>query len=253
MPGEPKEKAFLRSLYIASGKSFPLSVTASYCGHETNEEQLDGKLWQYAQANMPEEEAERFWEQVHSCKYCLQKLLTIQQGIKQATQEKGYSLDRIKNLIKQKSEAPIKQKSITNVLHVALNWVKDTLELLETTGMILALEPIPVTRSTDSKAPQIIKIDKEFEKCKTVLSVEQVAPKQCRIEVEIIPSHDWPVPDNFRVNLATSRRLLASSSLAENKTCFDRIVPGNYRVDLKAGLDVWGHITLDISSLPNND
>jgi hypothetical protein len=249
MSGEPKEvqKGFLWRLHTASRKNLRVSGIVPYCGHETTEEQLEGKLWQYAEASMPEGESERFWGQVQGCKYCLQKLLAIQQAVKQASREKSYSLGRIKELIKQESNSPVKQESGSNVLRIALNWIKDSLELISTSGSLLPPEPIPVMRGTAPEPPQIIRIDKEFEKCKVEVSAQKAGSQNCNIEVKIILPQNQQLPDNFKVNLFSPRRLLAASSLVKNKIDFDNIAPGNYRVELKEGTDLWGRIFLDIS------
>lgn len=244
---EQSQKGFLWRLHTASSKSSPVSVIVRYCGHESTAEQLEGKLWQYAEGSMLEGESERFWEQVKECKYCLHKLSVIQKAMKQVNREKGYSLVQIKDLIKKKSSLPFKEKSNSKILQIALNWVKDSLELISTSGSLLTPEPIPVIRGTAPKRQQIIRIDKEFEKCSVELTVQQVVHNKCNIEVKIFSFREEPLPKNIKVNLFTSQRLLSSFSLVRNEIYFDNIAPGNYRIELREGAIFWGQILLDIN------
>ncbi len=206
MPDEPDDiqiKA-LWGLHTSLTKN-PSPPIGTYCGHEGNLEQLEGKLWEYAEGNMPEVEADRFWEQTQGCKYCLQKYLGIQQAINQTSREQGYSLRQIKSLLEQKNPA--------DILRVALNWIKDSLELIATTGLILALEPVPVTRGTAPVPLKIIKVAKEFEMAKVEVWAEPSGPGICNVEVKIIPLPPRTLPGNLRVSLTASQRLLASYSV----------------------------------------
>ena len=240
MPDEPDDMQIktLWGLRPALKKNPSLS-TGSYCGHEGNLEQLEGKLWEYAEGSMPETEADRFWEQTQGCKYCLQKYLSIQQAISQISREQGYSLQQIKSLLE--------QKRTTGILRVALNWIKDSLELIATTGLILPLEPVPVTRGIASAPPKIIKVAKEFEKAKVEVWAEPSGSGICNIEVKIIPPPSRPLPENLRVSLTAFHRLLASYSVSENRVNFEELPPGSYKIELMDRTEVWGQILLDIN------
>jgi DNA-binding transcriptional MerR regulator len=240
MLNESQKEIFWR-LWATTRGSKRLPVTLPYCGHEATEGQLEAKLWEYAEGEMSETEAERLWEQIQGCKYCLQKLLNIQQAISQS-QEKGYSLAEIKTLIAQQEKA--------NVLKIAVKFVKDSLKLISCSGLLLAQEPLPVLRrkvkSTSESTPCNLRISKDFDKYKIEAEIEKITPQTCNLGVKIEPVQGGVSISGLRMSLSDNKKILASYMAQDGKCVFTDITCGYYTLTLTRGEDILGKVLLDI-------
>ncbi|MBI5788059.1 MAG: hypothetical protein HZA78_04290 [Candidatus Schekmanbacteria bacterium] len=231
---QPEFLQQLRSVFEAKSRRY--EQTRSYCGHETNAEQLEFRLWEYASGDMPDDLAEPFWERIQECPYCLEKLLQIQQSIRHVDKQLSYPPAQINKLIKQKNGA--------NLLDIALGWVKGLLELINTTGLLLPPEPVPVIRGSAQISLPALRIAEEFEKCTVQVLAEKTDHQTCNIEVKVQPL--IPLAEDLKVTLKKSQRLLISKSLTGDGIGFEELTPGSYQIILALGNESWGQILLQI-------
>jgi len=239
MPGEENtDLRFLWGLRVGLKRRWKAAQLV-YCGHEGSLEKLEGKLWQYAEGRMAEDEAERFWQRVQGCRFCLERLLVIQQGLCKAREEKGYSYEQVRRLLRRKAR--------DKVLRLVVAWARESLELLSTSGKVLAPEPAPMVRGREGeKARDMVRVAEEFERCKVEVLVEKAEGEECQVGVRLaLP--EGRLPKGVRVELGSAGRLLASCAVGEDgRAGFSVPTPGSYQLQIVAGRDAWGQVFLDI-------
>ncbi len=210
-----------------------------YCGHEDNEELLENKLWLYVDGAMDEAEESKIWEQIKDCKHCLFKFRGLQIALNATQQEEGYSLAKVKKLIRRKTK--------TNVLEIALKFVSDSLELISSTGLLLTPQPVPVLRTGDKATTcDNLRVTKEFDKYKVEIEIQKTSPDTCNLEVKTEPIETGVSTTGLRINLSADKKLLASYTAHEGRACFNDVNPGSYQVNLIKGKEVIGEVILNI-------
>jgi len=246
----------LSGLEVSISREVIVDAVAACCGYNSEEEDLSGKLWQYAYGDIPETEADALWEHVQGCEHCLREFGAIQRAV-EFSNEAGYSLEQIQGVLKKNDSTSLenasvkkendaeKEKILPNVMRVALTLLRGAIEVLRTDGLLQPLKPIPAVRGTRKNVHQVIRICKEMERCSVALTAEKDVFGECSVELKILPL-PREIPKKIRVDMTARKRLLASYEVVNNEVSFGGISSGNYRLEIFGEAGLWGQIILDI-------
>lgn len=118
---------------ISSGAATK-KIAPEYCGHESSEELLENKLWDYANDLVDEKEGEElWWNQIQHCRCCLTKFISIQRILIEIPPA-PFSYDEIKTLV----ERNLSKKKIRDLIGKfdglitkSPDYVRETLRAME--------------------------------------------------------------------------------------------------------------------------
>jgi hypothetical protein len=117
-----------------------------------------------------------------------------------------------------------------NVLNLIVRLVKDSLELVSTSGQVVLISsPLSVRARTKTPKTTILQVEKEMAEFKVTLEVEQVGAGLCQVVVRTETKE--PV-DGIRASLFFGDREQASYLTRRGQAVFDGLSVGPYRIAL---------------------
>ena len=122
----------------------------------------------------------------------------------------------------------------SNVLDLVIRVVKDSLELVRTTGewiSPLTLAPIGVRGRPQPSENSILQVEKQMGDFKVGIEVERVESGICQVAVSVAGQGGTPA-DNLRVSLLSGGREQASYLTKNGEAVFERIPQGAYDLQI---------------------
>lgn len=132
-----------------------------------------------------------------------------------------------------------------NLLEIVVRSVKDSLELVWTSGqLVLAPPALPVRRARNRAEPRTLEVEKKMGRFGVVVEMEQVDDSLCQLIVRV--KKGVKPTDGIRVSLISGIREQASFVTRRGEVLFDRVPFGAYHLTIfEAGFPV-GKIRLKV-------
>jgi hypothetical protein len=188
-----------------------------------NEETLAGYLWGSIEGEARDELESHF----SRCALCLENLsVAFQTG-----EERGSDLVPPSFLKKAMALVPPKE-GMPNFLEIAVRLFRGTLELVSTSGeLVQAAAPVAIRGRLKSSDNPILQVDKELENFHVSVDLERLEGDLCQVAVTVKPK-DGSVADAIRMSLVSGGREQASYLARQGTAIFERIEPGDYRLEV---------------------
>ena len=124
--------------------------------------------------------------------------------------------------------------------------VLDSIRLVSTSGQVIqAVAPIGIRGKGQSPGTSILRVEKQLEKFTIVVEVERLEGDLCQVAVTV-KLRSGAIADNIRLSLISGEREQASYLARQGSAIFDRIPPGDYRLEVFESGHSAGSIRLTI-------
>jgi hypothetical protein len=175
-------------------------------------------------------EAKQFLEtHLAGCTNCVDEIIAAHRATQDIATETVPQrvMDRAMGLV------PAKQKS-EGVFDVVVRMVKDSLELVRTTGEWIApltAAPVGVRGRAQPGDTSILQVEKQMGDFKVGIEVERVESGICQVAVSVVGQGGTPA-NNLRVSLLSGGREQASYLTKNGEAVFERIPQGAYDLQI---------------------
>lgn len=213
-PGEGRIEGMLRRLLTGRQQG---SGRAGCLDEET--------LATYLHGTLSGDEREKIEAHLADCSACLNEILVAHKAPQETAAEKipQHLLDRAMSLVRPAQEWK-------NFLDVIVHLVKDSVELVSTSGRLIASPaPAGVRGRADTSRESIIQVEKGLGGFRVTVEIEQVEAGLCQVGVKVRNNAGDPV-EGIRVSLIYGGRERASYLTRHGETAFDRLPPGDYNL-----------------------
>lgn len=162
------------------------------------------------------------------CSFCMDEITAAfrAEQISITLNVPAHLVDRVKDLVAGTGTEP-------NVLEVVVRWLKDSIELVRTTGQWIApLTPVPagVRGRAQSSDTGVLQVEKQLGEFRLGVEIERVESDTCQVAVQLV-GKEGKLANNLRVSLFSGGREQASYLTKKGEAVFERIPRGVY--DLK--------------------
>jgi hypothetical protein len=199
-------------------------------------------LARYVDRLLEGDEATRLEAHLARCSLCLENVVAVYKSTDGAEGKKvpQVILDRVLSLV---AEAASQE----NILDLVVRLVKDSLELVSTSGqLVLVSSPVSVRARSQTSETTILQVEKEMAGFKVILEVEQVEAGLCQLVVRTEAEGKRPA-DGIRLSLFSGDREQASYLTRQGQAVFDRLSAGAYNIAITdSGIPV-GTIRLELT------
>ena len=131
-------------------------------------------------------------------------------------------------------------------LEIVVRLLRGTLELVSTSGQLVqALAPAGVRGRAKSSDSPVLQVDKELENFHVSVDLERLDGDLCQVAVTVKPK-DGSVGEAIRMSLVSGGREQASYFARQGTAVFERIEPGDYRLEVFESGHFAGSIRLAI-------
>ena len=202
-----------------------------------DEETLAGYLWGIVEGEARDELESHF----SCCAFCLENLSVAFQ----AGQERGSDAVPQSFLEKAMALIPPKEGKL-DFLEIVVRLLRGTLELVSTSGeLVQAAAPVGIRGRVKSSDNPILQVDKELKNFHVSVDLERLEGDLCQVAVTVKPK-DGSDADAIRMSLVSGGREQASYLARQGTAIFERIEPGNYRLEVFQSGHSAGSIRLTI-------
>jgi hypothetical protein len=197
-------------------------------------------LANYLSGALAEETRDKLEEHLVDCSFCLSEVVATYK----AAQEVG--AQAVPQWVVQKAMGLVESTKKVNVFDLAVRFIKDSLELVSTSGqLVLAPAPFAIRGEPKFQQTSIVRVEDSIGENKIVVEVEQVKPGLAQAIVEVRGNTGEPL-DGSRVTLVLDDREVASYLTRQGQAVFENVAQGEYNLVIsKAGINL-GTIRLKI-------
>lgn len=194
---------------------------------------LDGALAELAQGEMETHLA--------CCRYCLDRFLAAHAALADDNAAPVPS-----PLLSLAMALVVPAKPAENIFTIAVELVRDTLNLIATTGSAFLPMPAAQIRGREP-APEsaMLQIDGALGGLKVGVEIERLEGDLCQVVVSATTA-DGALAEGLRVSLISGERERASYLARQGAATFDRIPPGDYRLAVTESGNLLGAVELTI-------
>lgn len=182
-------------------------------------------LASYLSGLFAEDARNRLEAHLAECTSCLDDLLAAYKAAQEteAVRVPQQIIDRAMSLVR-----PVKGEK--NFLNLVVRVVKDTVELVRTSGqLILAPAPVGVRGRPKPSESSILQVEKEMGRFRVTVEVEKVEAELCQAVV-VVKERDGKPAEGIRLSLVSGGREQASYLTRQGEAVFDRIPQGEYNL-----------------------
>lgn len=197
-------------------------------------------LARYVERVLDDDEAMRLEAHLAECSLCVEDVVAVYKS----TQDTGGKkvpqqvIDRAMSLV---------PGAEPHVLDLVVRLVKDSLELISTSGQLVLTSPsLAIRARPKTSGTNILQVEKEMAKFKAAVEVEHVEPGLCQVVVRIEAEGNRPA-DGIRLSLFSGSREQASYLTRHGLAVFDRLPLGTYNLALSASGNPAGTIRLELT------
>jgi len=192
---------------------------------------------------LDDDEAMRLEAHMAECSLCVEDIVAVYKSTQGREGDKVPQrvIDRALSLV---PDTPPQE----NVLDLVIRLVKDSLELVSTSGQLVFISPSLSVRAIP-KTPQatILQVEKEMAEFKVTIEVEHIEAGLCQVVVRTEAEGNRPA-DDIRLSLFSGDREQASYLGRRGQAVFDRLPVGAYKIGITdAGTPV-GTIRLGLTN-----
>jgi hypothetical protein len=202
----------------------------------------DEILANYLGRLLEDEEAMRLEAHLAQCSLCAEDVVAVYKSA-QETEEKKVPqqvIDRVMSLV------PGGERQ-ENILDLVIRLVKDSLELVSTSGqLVLTSPPLGVRAARKTSGTTILQVEKEIAKFKVTVEVEHVEARLCQVAARIEAEGNRPA-NGLRLSLFSGSREQASYLTRQGQAIFDRLPIGAYNFALSDSGTPVGTIRLELT------
>jgi len=229
----PEDKRLGKALSCFLAQQSPSAVTTD-C---PDEEMLAGYLW----GSLGDDTRNELESHFSRCPFCLE---TISVAF-QAAEEGGN--EQVPQSFLEKAMALVPRKELRpDFLEIVVRLLRGTIELVSTSGQLVhALAPAGVRGRSKSSDTPVLQVDEELENFHVNVDLERLEEDLCQIAVTVKPK-GGSATDAIRMSLVSGDREQASYLARQGMAIFDRIPPGDYRLEISDSGHFVGSIRLRI-------
>jgi hypothetical protein len=147
-------------------------------------------------------------------------------------------LERAKALVPSSSDEP-------GFFDLVVRLVRDSLELVSSSGQLVPTPVLADIRGKGKSDAAILQVEKELGKIKVDVEVERLDGELCQVAVKVKPRSGM-IPDALRLTLISGEREQASYLAPQGTAIFDRIAPGEYRLEISQAGRPMGSVRLKL-------
>jgi hypothetical protein len=210
-----------------------LKRTADYCGHRNDPDQLDAYLFSLVDNLAGEDD---FPEEVLNCRYCMDRLLKIQESVLAG---ENTEIRPLKKVIFQLKKAEWEQK-----FRIQIRLLKESLELLACPGFT---QPslVPAMVRGEAKELSQLFLNREFDNFH--LELYLFLEEDCTISIEFkLSEHGENGKLPNRLRLLKEEKLFESMELVDPQMTLEHLCQGVYNFEFFRGEENLGTFALDL-------
>ena len=186
-------------------------------GEESLAAYLDGGLSELAQGEMENHLAD--------CRHCLDQFLAAEAAVQDRHEA------RVPTKLTDRAMALMPQfNSIGDVFTIVVEFVRDSLSLVSTSGNLVVSTPAAQIRGKDNSADiPMLQIESALGELQVAVEIERLEGDLCQVVVNVKTSAD-ALADGLRFSLLSGNREQASYLARQGSATFERIPPGEYEL-----------------------
>jgi hypothetical protein len=133
-----------------------------------------------------------------------------------------------------------------NFLNVVVQLALDCLKLVSTSGELIPAEAPAGIRGKDKESDAaVLQVEKELDQCTVAMEVERIERELCQVAVTVKPKQGM-VAGGIRLSLLCGEREQASYLASQGTAIFERVPPGDYKLNVSDSGHSVGSIRLTI-------
>jgi hypothetical protein len=210
-----------------------LEQTADYCGHRNDPDQLDAYLFSLVDDLAGED---NFPEEVLNCRYCMDRLLKIQESVLAG---ENREIRPLKKILSQLKKSEWKQK-----FHIQIRLLKEAVELLACPGFTRS-SIVPAMVRGEVKEPSQLFLNRDFDNFH--LELYLFLEEDCTISIELkLSKHGENGKLPNRLRLLREEKLFESRELVDPEMTLEHLRQGVYNFEFSHGEENMGTFSLDL-------
>jgi hypothetical protein len=174
---------------------------------------------------LEDDETIRLEAHLAECSLCVEDIVAVYKSTQDTERKKvpQQIIDRVMSLV---------PGGEPRVLNLVVRLVKDSLELVSTSGqLVLSSPPLGIRARPKTPETTILQVEKEMAEFRVTLEVEHVEAGLCQVVVRTEVVGNEPA-DDIRLSLFSGDREQASYLTRRGQAVFDRLPAGAYNITL---------------------
>lgn len=191
---------------------------------------------------LEDDEAVRLEAHLAECSLCVEEIVAVYKSAQ------GREGDKFPQRVIERARSLVPDSSPKeNVLDLVVRLVKDSLELVSTSGrLVFVSSPLSVRAMPKTPEATILQVQKEMAEFKVTIEVERVEAALCQVVVRI-ETVGTESADGIRLSLFSGDREQASYLTHQGQAVFDRLSVGAYNIAMTDSGSPVGTIRLGLT------